>query len=303
MPAGFDVSTLVAYVNGEIVKASEAKVSVFDHGLLYGDGVFEGMRVREGRLFRPRDHLARLRGSARALQMEVPLDDEGLLDAIAATVNGSNLLDAHIRVVLSRGFGAPGLDPDRCERQSLIVTAYPFPPLLGVGPVRLVTSPVVRKSPGSLGPHVKSLNYLDAIMAKLHAKACGADDALMVDHLGAVAECSAANIFLLVDEELRTPTLRAVLPGITRRTIIELAEEQGVAVRQVDIWPNELDRARAAFLTGTGAGLVAVGSIDGYALEGVANPLFTSLVGAYRSRTLDPSYSMDITGRTASGVG
>jgi len=290
----FDISTLVAYVNGAVVKAAEANISVFDHGLLYGDGVFEGIRVREGRMFRPADHFRRLRSSARALQIDVQLDDDKLLAAIAAVVRGCGLSDAHVRVLLTRGFGAPGLDPDRCERPSLVVTAYPFPPLLGAGPVSLVTCTIVRKSPGSLGSHVKSLNYVDSIMAKLHARASGVHDAIMIDSFGAIAECSAANIFLIIGEQIWTPTLRAALPGITRRTVIEIATQKGLTVHEADIWPHDVDRAQAAFLTGTGVGMVAVSSIDGYQFDGLASPIFNTLVAAYQERTRDPAYTVEI---------
>src|SRR6476619_173442 len=151
----FDPSGLTAYVNGEFVDATKASVSIFDHGFLYGDGVFEGMRVFDGGLFRPRDHLARLGRSARTIGLTVPVDPEALLEIIGEVVRRSGLRDAHVRPIVARGFGGPGIDPRNCPEPTLIVSAYPFPPFLGADPIKLFTSAVVRKAPRSLGAHVK----------------------------------------------------------------------------------------------------------------------------------------------------
>ncbi len=193
-----------------------------------------------------------------------------------------------------RGFGAPGLDPWRCEKPSLIVTAYPFPPMLGTDPLRLLIGSVVRKAPRSLGAHVKSLNYLDAIVAKQQAKAAGLDDAVMLDHLGAVAECSSTNLFLVADGVLVTPTTRAALPGITRCTVLELAEELRIPVEVRDVWPMELYVADAVFLTGSGAGIAAVGSIDGHAIATPDHPHFAALRAAYGDLTRDSRHLVPI---------
>lgn len=294
--SGFDPSGLSVYVDGEFVDGAQASVSVFDHGLLYGDGVFEGLRVFEGGLFRPRDHVARLRGSARSLMLDVPLADEELIEVALETVARCGLADAHVRIVLTRGFGTPGLDPWRCERPTLIVSAYPFPPLLGDQALRLMTSSVVRKAPRSVGAHVKSLNYLDAILAKQQARACDADDAIMLDSLGAVAECSATNLFLVMGDALVTPTTRAALPGITRRTLIEVATGLGLAVYERDIWPMELHLGEAAFVTGSAAGVVAVGEIDGRPYES-EHPLIAALRDGYLERTRDPGHRMEVSAR------
>jgi branched-chain amino acid aminotransferase len=290
----FDTTDLVAYVNGDFVPAGEASISIFDHGLLYGDGCFEGLRVFDGALFRPRDHIARLGRSARALAMDVPLAPEELLAATVETVRRCGLRDAHVRILLTRGFGTPGLDPARCERPTLIVAAYPFPPHLGTQPLRLVISSVVRKAPRSLGAHVKSLNYLDAVVAFQQAKAAGANDAIMLDHLGAVAETTGANLFAVFDGTLVTPTTRAALPGITRRTILELAAEQGVPAEVRDIWPMDLYAADAAFVTGSGASIVPIGEIDGRPLASAGHPLLEQLVAGYRARTADAQYRVPI---------
>jgi len=290
----FDTTGLVAYVNGDFVPAGEASVSIFDHGFLYGDGVFEGLRVFDGALFRPRDHIARLGRSARALAMEVPLAPEELLSAVVETIRRCGLSDAHVRILLTRGYGTPGLDPARCERPTLIVAAYPFPPHLGTQPLKLVISSVVRKAPRSLGAHIKSLNYLDAVVAYQQAKAAGANDAIMLDHLGAVAETTGANLFAVFDGTLVTPTTRAALPGITRRTLLELAAEQGVPAEVRDIWPMDLYAADAAFVSGSGASIVPVGEIDGRPLGSAGHPLLDQLVAGYRARTADPRYRVPI---------
>ena len=290
----FDPSGLSVYVDGDYVDGADARVSIFDHGFLYGDGVFEGMRVFGGSLFRPYEHLGRLERSARSLKLDLPLDADELLAVICEVVSRSGLEDAHVRPVLTRGFGSPGLDPWRCERPSLVVTAYPFPPMLGTDPLRILIGSVVRKAPRSLGAHVKSLNYLDAIVAKQQAKAGGLDDAVMLDHLGAVAECTSTNLFLLSDGVLVTPTTRACLPGITRKTVLELASELGIPVEVRDVWPAELYVADAVFLTGSGAGIVPVGEIDGRPIATSSHPHVAALTAAYRDRTRDPAYLVPV---------
>jgi branched-chain amino acid aminotransferase len=294
--SGFDPAGLTVYVDGEYVDGAEARLSVFDHGLLYGDGVFEGMRVFGGALFRPRDHLARLERSARSLGIEIPLGADDLLEVICEVVARSGLEEAHVRPIVTRGSGAPGLDPWRCERASVIVMAYPFPPMLGTDPLRLLIGSVVRKAPRSLGAHVKSLNYLDAIVAKQQAKAAGLDDAVMLDALGAVAECTSTNLFMVVDGVLVTPTTRAALPGITRRTVLELASELDIAVEERDIWPMELYVADAIFLTGSGAGIVPVGAVDGRPVATSDHPYPATLMRAYRERTRDERYLVPVRG-------
>ena len=297
--SGFDPSGLVAYLDGVYLDAGEARVSVFDHGFLYGDGVFEGIRLFAGALFRPRDHLARLARSAQAIGLEPPLAGEELLEVLCEVVVRSGLEDAHVRPVLSRGYGAPGLDPARCERPTLLVVAYPFPPLLGSDPISVLVSSVVRKAPRSLGAHVKSLNYLDAIMAKRQATAAGMQEAVMLDMLGAVAECSAANLFAVIDGVLVTPTTRAALPGITRRTVLELARELAIPAEERDVWPMELYTAEALFATGSGAGIVPIGAVDGIQLGTVGHPVLAAIVEGYKARTHDPAYLVAVSAEAA----
>jgi branched-chain amino acid aminotransferase len=291
---GFDPSGLTAYVNGEYVSGGDASVSIFDHGFMYGDGVFEGMRLYDGGLFRPRDHLARLARSARTIGLELPLETEGLLAVIAEVVRRCELRDGHIRPIVTRGAGGPGIDPRSCEVPSVIVSAYPFPPFLGAEPIRLMTSAIARKAPRSLGAHVKSLNYLDGIMAKQQAIACGMDDALMLDVSGAVAESTGANVFLIRDGGLVTPTTRAALPGITRRTVLEIAREEGIPAVEDELFPMDFYCADGAFVCGSGAGIVPVGSLDGRALVEPTHPLVGRLQASYRERTRRADHRVEV---------
>ena len=287
----FDPSGLTAYVNGEFVDASKASVSIFDHGFLYGDGVFEGMRVFDGGLFRAELHMARIARSARTIGLTAPDD---LLDIIGEVVRRSELQDAHVRPIVARGFGGPGIDPRNCPEQTVIVSAYPFPPFLGNDPIKLFTSAVVRKAPRSLGAHVKSLNYLDAILAKQQAGELGMHDAVMLDHLGAVAECTGANLFIVVGDTVVTPTTRAALPGITRRTVLEICAEQGIDTEERDVWPAELHCCDGAFVCGSGAGIVPIGSFDGRSVVQPHHPIITRIQDAYKARTRAAAYRTEL---------
>jgi branched-chain amino acid aminotransferase len=290
----FDPSGLTVYIDGEYVDGGEATVPIWDHGLLYGDGIFEGMRLFSGSLFRPYDHLERLANSAKAMGLELALTADELLDVICEVIIRSGLEDAHVRPLVTRGFGAPGLDPARCERSTLIVAAYPFPPLLGSDPISVIVSSVTRKAPRSVGGHVKSLNYVDAVLAKRQANAAGAGDAVMLDHLGAVAEMTAANVFAVIGGTLVTPTLRSALPGVTRRTILEVAEETGIPAEVRDLWPMELYTADAMFATGSGAGIVAIDRVDGNQLPTAGNAVLEAVSEGYWAKTRDPRYTVPV---------
>jgi branched-chain amino acid aminotransferase len=209
-------------------------------------------------------------------------------------VRRSDLRDAHIRPIVTRGAGGPGIDPRSCEATSLIVSAYPFPPFLGAEPIRLMTSAIARKAPRSLGAHVKSLNYLDGIMAKQQAIACGMDDALMLDGSGAVAESTGANVFLIRDGGLVTPTTRAALPGITRRTVLEIAREEGIPAVEQELFPMDFYCADGAFVCGSGAGIVPVGSLDGRSVVEPRHPLIDRLQALYRERTRRADHRVEV---------
>src|ERR687893_228454 len=290
----FDTTGLVAYVNGEYKPLSDASVSIFDHGFLYGDGVFEGMRVFDGGLFRAELHMERIARSARSLGIAMPVDGDELVSIIGEVVRRSELRDAHVRPIVTRGFGGPGIDPRLCPVPSMIVTAYPFPPFLGSDPIKLFTSAIVRKAPRSLGAHVKSLNYLDAIVAKQQAGELGMHDAVMLDSLGAVAECTGANLFLIVGDTLVTPTTRAALPGITRRTLLELAGQLEIEAVERDVWPAELHCCDGAFVCGSGAGIVPIGSFDGRPVVQPEHPFIAQLQEGYRARTQASEYRTEL---------
>src|ERR1700755_1544766 len=290
----FDTTGLVAYVNGEYKPLSDASVSIFDHGFLYGDGVFEGMRVFDGGLFRAELHMERIARSARSLGLALPVETDEVVNIIGEVVRRSELQDAHVRPIITRGFGGPGIDPRLCPVPSLIVSAYPFPPFLGADPIKLFTSAIVRKAPRSLGAHVKSLNYLDAIVAKQQAGELGCHDAVMLDSLGAVAECTGANLFIIVGETLVTPTTRAALPGITRKTVLEIAAEQGIEAEERDVWPGELHCCDGAFVCGSGAGIVPIGSFDGRPVSTPDHPLIERIQDGYRERTRASEYRTEL---------
>lgn len=288
---------LSVWVNGDT--RTDAGVSVWDHGLLYGDGCFEGLRIRDGRLFRPAQHLARLRRSARVLALEIPYNDDGLLAAVAEVAAANDLRDAHVRIVVTRGVGAPGLDPRRADRASVLVMAYPFPPLLGENPINLMISSVARKSPLSVDGHIKSLNYLDGILAKLQANAAGADDAVMLDPTGIVAEGTSANLFVVHEERVATPTTRSALAGITRRTVLELLQQGGCVVAERDITWGELYAADECFLTGTGAGIVSVGAVDGRKLTSAPGLVTRKVRELYDEAVCSAKYTLALDHCTA----
>jgi branched-chain amino acid aminotransferase len=287
-----EILTLKIWRDGEIVDSAEAAVSVWDHGLLYGDGVFEGIRLRAGRIYRPQLHLARLRGSARAVALEIPYGDDDLLAGIADTARANAIDEAHVRVIVTRGVGFPGIDPRRCPRATTLILVYPFPPLLGSDPISLITSGVARKSPRSVSARVKSLSYLDSVLAKVQANASGAGDALMLDGTGLVAEATGANVFCVHGTALRTPTTIASLAGITRGTVIELAPSVGLEPVVEALEPGDLYTADEVFLTGTGAGIVPVASIDGRSLPAAPGPFTAMLDDAYRRTWADPAYTI-----------
>jgi branched-chain amino acid aminotransferase len=274
---------LFVYVDGRFLKGVDASVSVWDHGLLYGDGVFEGIRVHDGKLFKLEDHINRLFDSAKGISLtRIPLTKAQLMEVVERTVALNNLRDAHVRPIITRGAGQPGVDPRRTIRPSIIVMAYPFPPLLGDRPARLITASIRRKSPHSVDARIKSLNYLDNILAKLQANVAGMDDALLLDVGGFVAEATGENIFAVLDRTLHTPPTTASLSGITRATVVELAQRANLRVVEKNLVVGDLYVADEVFLTGTGAGIHSVEEMDGRRSgKGAPGPVTTELKRAY----------------------
>jgi branched-chain amino acid aminotransferase len=228
------------------------------------------------------------------IDLELAYSDAALVEAVRTAASANGLRDAHVRILVTRGRGLPGIDPRRCPQASVLVLVYPFPPLLGSDAVTLLVSNVVRKAPRSVDPGTKSLNYLDSVLAKIQANAAGVGDALMLDGQGLVAEATGTNVFCVSESTLRTPPLTASLPGVTRRTVIELADENELRVAVEALTVGDLYAADEVFLTGTAAGIVPVSAIDGRELPESPGPLTRVLMHAYRATWTDPRYTTRI---------
>jgi branched-chain amino acid aminotransferase len=276
------------YIDGRHYDKSEAKVSVFDHGLLYGDGVFEGIRAYNGRIFRLREHLERLHSSARAILLELPWSVDELEQIVVETVRLNELRDAYIRLVVTRGVGDLGLDMRKCKRPSLICIADKielYPDTVYARGLDIVTSAWRRPGPDVLNPNVKSLNYINNILARAQATRAGAQEAILLNAQGFVAECSGDNIFYYYKGAVVTPPVSAgLLEGITRQAVLDLLRDSlEVPVREELFTNVQLLRAEEVFLTGTGAEVVPVHSIDGVTIgAGKPGPFTARLVKAFK---------------------
>lgn len=255
------------YISGKFYDKAEAKISVYDHGLLYGDGVFEGIRAYGGKVFRLQQHLERLYNSAKAIRLEIPLSMEQLAQVIRQTLELNGLKDAYIRVVVTRGAGSLGLDPRKTsDPQVIVITDHIqlYPPELYENGLEIVTVATIRNHPNAVNPRIKSLNYLNNILAKIEAIQAGCLEALMLNHKGEVAECTGDNIFVVTRRVLRTPPLDAgILEGITRNAVIELARREGIPVREEALTRHDVYAADECFLTGTAAEIIPVVKCDG----------------------------------------
>ena len=255
------------WISGEIVGPEEAKISVLDHGLLYGDGLFEGMRIRAGRIFRLPDHLSRLEGGARALGLELPYTIDEMGQIVVETARAFGQPQAYVRLVCTRGKGALGVDPTGCTDPQLFcivtsLTLYPNEKL--ASGIDLITASVRRPALDALDPQIKSLNYLNSVLAKREARLQGADEALILNARGLIAEAAVANLFVVRGNRLMTPpTTDGALPGITRRSILEIAHELGISSAEISLGRVDLFQADEVFLTGSGAGIVPVARLDG----------------------------------------
>jgi branched-chain amino acid aminotransferase len=267
---------------------SQAKISVFDHCLLYGDGVFEGIRIYGGKVFRLEEHIERLYESAHALWMEIPLSAEEMGKIVVDTCAVNGVEDGYIRLVVTRGKGDLGLDPRKCPTPTVIcitATIKLYPDEFYENGLELVTVAVPRMHPESLNPRIKSCNYLNNVLAKIEAIQAGVIEAIMLNHQGYVAECTGDNIFMLKKGVLTTPSPAAgALKGITRDTVIELAQAEGIEVREVsDMTRYDLYNAEECFLTGTAAEIVPVIRIDGRTIgTGTPGGTTRSLLAAFR---------------------
>jgi len=254
------------YIDGKLYAKEDAKISVYDHGLLYGDGVFEGIRSYGGKVFRMEAHLDRLWCSAKAILLPMPMTKAEMAKAIDDTLAVNGIKDGYIRVVVTRGSGSLGLDPNHCsDPQVIIITDYIalYPEELYRQGLEIVTVSVVRNHPAALSPRIKSLNYLNNILAKIEGQQAGCVEALMLNHKGEVAECTGDNIFLVRGRELLTPSLESgILEGITRDAVIEIAPAAGITVREVPLTKHDIYVADECFLTGTAAEVVPVVKVD-----------------------------------------
>lgn len=291
---------LLVYIDGEFVPRSQAKVSVFDHGLLYGDGVFEGIRSYNGVVFRLIEHIDRLYDSAKTIMLDIPITKQEMVNVVLETLRKNKLKDAYIRLVVTRGVGDLGLDPRKCSRPSIIVIAQPMEPLLGKEVkekgVRLVISSVRRDRVDATTHQAKTLNYLNSILAKVDAINAGVDDAILLDERGFVSEASAANLFIVKSDVIATPPQTAgILPGITRATVIELAKKIGYSVEERDITPHELLTADEVFLTGTAAEIVPVVEVNRRKIgDGKLGPVTRRLIEEFEKIKGDPAYGVKV---------
>ena len=252
------------YLNGKFVDEKDAKVSVFDHGLLYGDGVFEGIRAYDGVVFMLKEHIDRLYDSAKSICIDIPLTKEEMINVVLETLRVNNLRDAYIRLVVTRGIGDLGLDPRKCGKPTIFCIAVPMPPLLGEDGIRVITVSVRRLPVDVLNPAVKSLNYLNSVLAKIQANYAGVDEAFLLDDKGFVVEGTGDNIFVVKNGVLKTPPVyQSILKGITRDVVIKLAKEEGIEVVEEPLTLHDLYTADELFITGTAAEIVPVFEIDG----------------------------------------
>lgn len=255
------------YIDGKFFGERDAKVSVFDHGLLYGDGVFEGIRAYNGRVFKLKEHIDRLFYSAKAILLNIPRSHAEMMKAVVDTCRANRIRDGYIRLVVTRGPGTLGLNPNRCKKPCVIVIAdkiQVYPEEYYTRGMEIVTVPTTRNLHSALNPAIKSLNYLNNILAKIEANNAGCEEAVMLNAEGFVAECTADNLFILKAGQLFTPPLSAgALYGITRGTVMDLAQEAGYKVSEPNLTRYDLFNADECFLTGTGAEMVPVVKIDG----------------------------------------
>jgi branched-chain amino acid aminotransferase len=278
------------YITGKLVDKEQATVSVFDHGFLYGDGVFEGIRVYGGKVFLLGEHIDRLYESARAIRLEIPMTKADLTAATNSTVAANGISDGYVRLVVSRGAGTLGLDPRKTANPQVIIIADTislYPPETYQQGLRLITASTIRNHPQALSARIKSLNYLNNIMAKVEGTDAGCVEALMLNHKGEVAECTGDNIFILARGILKTPPVDAgILEGITRNAVIRLARDAKVPVAETTLLRHDIYVADECFLTGTAAEVVPVTSLDGRPIgDGKPGPVTRDLLERFRKLT------------------
>ncbi|MCU0721262.1 MAG: branched-chain-amino-acid transaminase [Pirellula sp.] len=278
---------LQIYISGKFYDKENAKISVYDHGLLYGDGVFEGMRSYSGKVFRMKEHIDRLYESANAICLTIPMSKADMEAAVYETLTKNGLIDAYIRLVITRGAGSLGLDPNQTSDPQIIIIADSiklYPAEFYDKGLKIVTASTIRNHPAAFSPRVKSLNYLNNIMAKIEGLRAGCIEAVMLNHKGEVAECTGDNIFIVKHGVLMTPPKDAgILEGITRNAILELATSLGITAFEQSMTRHDLYVADECFLTGSAAEVIPVIDIDGRTIsDGKVGPITTKLIAAFK---------------------
>lgn len=278
---------MLIYLDGEFVPSSEAKISVFDHGLLYGDGVFEGIRCYNGNVFKLDEHLERLYDSAKSLMLQIPISIEEMKENLLETLRRNDLHEGYIRLVVTRGIGDLGLDPDKCPNPSVIIIADKitlYPQNFYEDGLEIVTASIRRNYPEAINPRIKSLNYLNNILAKIEAKQSGSVEALMLNNDGYVVECTGDNIFWIKNEVIVTPPQHiGILEGVTRNCVIELAQEAGFEIEERVFTRHDLYIADECFLTGTAAEVIPVVKLDQRVIgNGKPGIVTQKLIAAFR---------------------
>lgn len=292
MPPHTSVTQLMSrkiWLDGQIVEEADAKISVFDHGLLYGDGIFEGIRFYEGRVFRLTEHIERLFLSAKALLLKMPWTLEQICEYTLKTIRANGLRDGYIRLVITRGVGDLGLNPYLCETPSMFIIASGislYPQELYDNGLEVVTCSTRRPTPASLSPQVKSLNYLNNVMAKVEALKAGAKEGLMLNEQGYVAECTGDNVFIVKKGEVLTPPISdGSLDGITRQVIFDLCEEMGITIREATMTRYDVYTADEAFLTGTAAETIPMVKLDEREIgDGKPGEISSKLIEAFKKK-------------------
>jgi branched-chain amino acid aminotransferase len=282
--------SLKVWIDGKLYDKEDAKISVYDHGLLYGDGVFEGIRVYAGRIFKPEEHLTRLWDSAKTIRLAIPYTREELKAAMDQTIKANNFTDCYIRLVVTRGPGYLGLNPSKCTRPTAFVitdTIEMYPREMYEKGMAVITASVIRNHPNAISPRVKSLNYLNNILARIEAADAGVSEAIMLNHEGNVAECSADNIFIVKSGQVATPTTTdGILEGITRNAIIDLCARLTIPCTEKTLQRHDLYIADECFLTGSAAEVVPITKIDGRTIgAGAPGPITKKLSEAFHRHT------------------
>lgn len=295
--AGSDGDQAIAWVDGKIIPATEAKVSLLDHGFLFGDGIFEGIRVTPAGIFRFDDHIKRLETAGRAVGISPKGGFERVRQVACETTRAWGRRAGYLRLIVSRGVGALGIDPATCldpEIFCIAAGAVALDPAKDARGLDLITSSLRRPAGDVLDPRVKSLNYLNNVLAKREANLRGADDALVLNGRGLIAEASATNVFVIQGRRLETPPVSdGALEGLTRRTMLEIGGALGLDVRERSLGRFDLYAADAVFLTGSRAGLIPVGSLDGSPISQVGRPLVQEIRAAFESRAIELSVPVD----------